>query len=137
MSFPKNERRDTNRFSRAWSRRIRTTRCSEAAPIKCAGRESAGRPTDSSVESAGLPTESPIQSAGRLADSLPAHFIGAASGRRDNDDVEYRGRSVIALAAVKHEVRAPFAMKESEEQRGKSAFSLRRKTPISGWREGS
>ena len=51
----------------------------EAAPIKCAGRESAGRPTDSSVESAGLPTESPIQSAGRLADSLPAHFIGAAS----------------------------------------------------------
>ena len=57
--------------------------------------------------------------------------------RRDNDDVEYRGRSVIALAAVKHEVRAPFAMKESEEQRGKSAFSLRRKTPISGWREGS
>ena len=28
---------------------------------------------------------------------------------------------MIALAAVKHEVRAPFAMKESEEQRGKSA----------------
>ena len=45
--------------------------------MKCAGREYAGRPTDSSVESAGLPTESP---AGRLADSLPAHFIGATSG---------------------------------------------------------
>ena len=51
----------------------------QAAPIKCAGRESDGRPTDSSVESAGLPTESPIQSAGRMADYLPAHFIGATS----------------------------------------------------------
>ena len=53
---------------------------SEAAPIKCAGSESAGRLTDSLIESAGRPTDSLIESVGKPADSLPAHFIGAASG---------------------------------------------------------
>ena len=51
----------------------------EAAPIKCDGRESAGRPTDSHIESAGRPTDSLIESVGKPADSLPSHFIGAAS----------------------------------------------------------
>ena len=51
----------------------------EAAPIKCAGRESAGRPIDSHIESAGRPTDSLIESVGKPADSLPSHFIGAAS----------------------------------------------------------
>ena len=53
---------------------------SEAAPIKCDGRESVGRPTDSHIESAGRLTNSPTESVGKPADSLPAHFIGAASG---------------------------------------------------------
>ena len=53
----------------------------EAAPIKCAGRESAGRSTDFHIESAGRPTDSLIKSVGKPADSLPSHFIGAASGR--------------------------------------------------------
>ena len=52
---------------------------SEAAPIKCAGRESAGRPTDSLMEGAGRPTDSQIESVGKPADSLPSYFIGAAS----------------------------------------------------------
>ena len=51
----------------------------EAAPIKCAGRESAGRPTDSHIESVGRPTDSLTESVGKPADSLPSHFIGAAS----------------------------------------------------------
>ena len=54
----------------------------EAAPIKCAGRESAGRPIDSHIESAGRPTDSLIESVGKPADSLPSHFIGVASGQR-------------------------------------------------------
>ena len=52
----------------------------EAAPIKCDGRESVGRPTDSHIESAGRLTNSPPESVGKPADSLPAHYIGAASG---------------------------------------------------------
>ena len=52
----------------------------EAAPIKCDGRESAGRPTDSHIESVGRPTDSLTESVGKPADSLPSHFIGAASG---------------------------------------------------------
>ena len=50
----------------------------EAAPIKCDGRESVGRPTDSHIESAGRLTNSPTESVGKPADSLPVHFIGAA-----------------------------------------------------------
>ena len=53
---------------------------SEATPIKCDGRESAGRPTDSHIESAGRPTDSLTESVGKPADSLLSHFIGAASG---------------------------------------------------------
>ena len=56
----------------------------EAAPIKCDGRESAGRPTDSHIESAGRPTDSLTESVGKPADSLPSHFIGAASAMSDN-----------------------------------------------------
>ena len=41
----------------------------EAAPIKCAGRESAGRLTDYHIESAGRLTDSHIESAGRPTDS--------------------------------------------------------------------
>ena len=52
----------------------------EAAPIKSASRESAGRPTDSPIESTGKPIESLTASASKPADSLPSHFIGAASG---------------------------------------------------------
>ena len=55
-------------------------RSTEAAPIKCDGRESAGRPTDSHIERAGRPTNSLTESVGKPADSLPSHFIGAASG---------------------------------------------------------
>ena len=51
----------------------------EDAPIKTAGRESVGRPTDSYIESAGRLTNFPTESVGKPADTLPAHFIGAAS----------------------------------------------------------
>ena len=56
----------------------------EAAPIKCDGRESAGLPTLSICESVGIPALSIRESVGLPADSLPAHFIGAASeGRKE------------------------------------------------------
>ena len=55
----------------------------EAAPIKCDGRKSVGRLTDSHIGSAGRLTNSPTESVGKPADSLPAHFIGAASGDTD------------------------------------------------------
>ena len=55
---------------------------SEAAPIKCDGRESDGRPTYSQIESAGRPTDSFNESVDKPADSLPSHFIGAERRRR-------------------------------------------------------
>ena len=51
----------------------------EAFPIKCAGRESAGRPTDSHIESAGRQTYSLIEGVGKPADSLLSHFIYTAA----------------------------------------------------------
>ena len=51
----------------------------EAAPIKCAGRESAGLPTLSVGEFVSLPALSIWESVGLPTDSLPSHFIGAAS----------------------------------------------------------
>ena len=57
---------------------------SEVAPIKCDGRESAGLPTLSISESVGLPALSIRESVSLPADSLPAHFIGAASGFKCN-----------------------------------------------------
>ena len=52
----------------------------EAAPIKCAGRESASLPALCIGDSVGKPALSTLESVGLPADSLPAHFIGAASG---------------------------------------------------------
>ena len=66
--------------------------CTEAAPIKCDGRESAGRPTDSHIESAGRPTDSLTESVGKPADSLPSHFIGAASGLGPHGQMKPGGR---------------------------------------------
>ena len=61
----------------------------EAAPIKCDGRESVGRPTDSHIESAGRLTNSATESVGKPEDSLPAHFIGAASGNIEKIDLRF------------------------------------------------
>ena len=57
-------------FSHAWP---------EAAPIKSAGRESAGLLALSVRDSVGLPTLSIVEYVGLPPDSLPALFIGAAS----------------------------------------------------------
>ena len=57
----------------------------EAAPIKCAGRESAGRLTDSHIESAVKPTDSLTASVSKPADYRPSHFIGAASELRSTN----------------------------------------------------
>ena len=54
-------------------------RRTEAAPIKCDGRESAGSLALAVRESIGLPALSIGESVGLPTDSLPAVFIGAAS----------------------------------------------------------
>ena len=51
----------------------------EAAPIKCAGRESAGLPALSHTKHTKYFVCPVWESAGKPADSLPAHFIGVAS----------------------------------------------------------
>ena len=54
---------------------------SEAAPIKCAGRESASLLALCIGDSVSKPALSTLESVGLPADSLPAHFLGAASER--------------------------------------------------------